>query len=209
MSRRALLMLTAIALLCAFGVAVYSDQQPARTKPVREERIHTSGGAGAPETLEALFAMSPLVVDATVLESRPVDRVLPSADPANETLIVQTAHALKINEVFRSVRPQPQGRRIEVLQLGGERDRGDYIESVIDETFPPLQKGARYLLFLTPYAPSDGMFTLATGTSDSVLRLENDATIKTNGRSNLARQLERYSHGELINVLRNLRESGR
>lgn len=100
-----------------------------------------------------------------------------------------------------------QGKRIEMTQLGGERDRGDYIESVVDERFPPLRRAERYVFFLRPSPSGDGTFLVSTGTPDGVLALEPDTTVKAWGTSQLARHLERYSRPELINALRDLRES--
>lgn len=198
-----------VGLLLALGATVARSQQPSQ-KPVKERTIHSAGGQGAPSTLAKLYEISPLVIDATVQASRPVDRVLKAKPPGEDTVIVQTAHTLVINEVFKDVVSGGiQGKRVELVQLGGERDRGDYIESVVDEGFPPLRRGERYLFFLKPSPSGDGTYLVSTDTPDGVLLLDPYATVKARGSSRLARQLEQSSQADLINALRNLRDGGR
>lgn len=195
-----------LALLLAAGTTVSLSQQPEK-KPVKERTIHSAGGLGAPTSLRELYAMSPVVIDATVQDARPVDQDLKSAPPQQDTVIVRTAHTLKVKEIFKEAIPGGiQDKRIEIIQLGGERDRGDYIESVVDERFPPLRRGERYGFFLRPSPSGDGTFIISTESPDGVLALEPDGTVKGRGASELDRYLERYTHFDLINALRDLRE---
>ena len=189
--------------LCAAGPP---GDQPVQ-KPIKERTVHSAGGLGAPLSLPELYAMSPLVIDATVQGERPVDQVLESALPGHDTVIVMTAHSLVVNEVFKDAVPGGiQGRRIEITQLGGARDRGEYIESVVDERFPPLKRGERYIFFLRPSSTADEAYLVSTGSPDGVLSLDVDGTVKSRGSSRLARDLERYTHFDLTNALRDLRE---
>lgn len=205
--RKSVPVLCATALLIALGAAGSLSQQRPK-KPVKERTIHTSGGVGAPATLAELYAMSPLVIDATVQGARPVDRQLKTS--TSETVLIQTAHTLSINEVFRDTIPRGVGgKRIETVQIGGERDRGEYIESLVDERFPLLRRGERYILFLKPAPSGDGTFVVSTESPDGVFALESDATVKGKGAGKLGRKLERYSQSDLLNALRDLRDSGR
>lgn len=200
-----LCLLLSLTLIITQSGGLTAQQQP--HKPVKQRTIHSAGGIGAPPTLSELFDLSPLVVRATVVGSRALDRILPSDDPRNRTIVVETAHTLSVHEIFRdAVQGGIKGRRVEVVQLGGDRDRGAYIESVIDDAFPPLRHGLPYVLFLKPSPRNDGTFVVATETSDSVLILADDATVKTRGRSRLATDLERFTHGDLLNALRDLRD---
>jgi hypothetical protein len=195
-----------VVLLLVLGAAVSVREQPAK-KPVKERTIHSAGGLGAPPSLPELYAMSPLVIDATVQMARPVDQIIKSTSSLPDTVIVMTAHGLAVNEVFKDAIPGGiKGKRIELTQLGGERDRGDYIESVVDERFPPLKRGERYVFFLKPSTANDGTYLVSTGSPDGVLALDPDGTVKARGSSRLARDLERYTNFDLINALRDLRE---
>ncbi|MDQ3418990.1 MAG: hypothetical protein M3541_09435 [Acidobacteriota bacterium] len=206
MSRTIMLTVLVIA-----GLAYVTERGPHAEpqKPVKHRTLHIDGGPGTPSNLEGLWEASPLIVDATIRHSRPADRVLKGTSPEGFSL-VQSAHELVLNEVFRDIGgATTAGKRIEVRQIGGNRDRGTYVESVDDDTFPRLRKGERYVFFLRPSPDGDGTYVTATNTADSALLLAEDATVRPRGNSEVARHLQRYNREELLNLLRNMKEAQR
>lgn len=115
---------------------------------------------------------------------------------------------LRLVETFRNTTGQ-ELPHVEVVQIGGERDRGDDILSVTDPTFPRFRQGERYVLFLKRSTTGDGTYIMATDTPDSALLLDADATVKPRGRSQLARSLTRYSREDLLNRFRTMADRGR
>lgn len=119
---------------------------------------------------------------------------------------MRTAYSLKVNEVFRDTAGATlSDKRLEVIQIGGERDRGDHIESVTDPTFQRLRAHERFVFFLKPSPAGNGMSVMAT--ADSAFALTNVATVDARGRSRLALQVERYTHEEFLTVLRKVSRS--
>ena len=200
-------------LLTALGIAIasltgsaYLIVQEKPPKPVKERTTHFDGGRAVPDTFEGLWSISSLIVDATISGSRPADTVLTSPSDGAETVTVQTAYRLKITEIFKdSLDATKGGAPIEVLQVGGDRDRGDHIESVSDPTAPKLRVGERYLFFLERArgaGAAKGTFRMATGGPDSVAVLADDETVQNHGKSKVSEELGRYSRVELLHRLR-------
>jgi hypothetical protein len=201
--------LITVALVAAGAYFDHAPTAGAGQKPVVPRPLHFDGGLGAPPTLEELWRMSPLVIDARVRAKRPADQtILLPGDPPH--VFVKTAYELAIQEMFKDETDVgATNRTIEVTQDGGERDRGDFIESFYDDQYPPLQLHERYVFFLKPSVLKDGTFTVATDTADSALLLAPDATVKSRGRSKLARQMERFSREGVLKALRDLKEAGK
>lgn len=170
-------------------------------KPTKQRTIHIDGGRGAPPTLEQWWAISPLVVDATVQRDRPLDRTLSNVPDT----VIQTAYELHVNEVFRDV-ARAADKRVEFVQRGGDRDNGDYIDSVEEEGFPRLRVGERYVFFLKPSRYNPGTYVTATDTPDSLVLLAPDGRVIARGHSNMAAKVERFNREELLNFLRSLKE---
>ena len=100
--------------------------------------------------------------------------------------------------------------QIEVIQIGGDRDRGPYIESVQDQAFPRFKPGERYVLFLKPDRDGRGMYVPVTNTADSAFLVDDDGRLQARGRTSLAKQIEKEGRAVLADKLRRLhQERGR
>lgn len=180
-------------------------------KPVKTIEIHGDGGIGPVGSLDALWSLSPLVVDAVIERSRPADRVMKvPGRPTENQVWVQTAYRLKINEVFRDTLGLTRsGLTLEVLRTGGDRELTDRVESFVDPTFNKFRRGERYVLFLKPSRAADGTFVMATDSHHSAFLLPEDATVRARGSDKASLALEELSREELLNRLRMRREAGR
>lgn len=198
-----------ISLLLLLGVLAVAhrlsapEAQAEGQKPIKHTDDHVDGGVGAPATLNELWGMSPLVVDAVVVKARPFDKKLDKFGQSTHEM-VRTAYELKITEVFKG--GVSEGRIVEVMQIGGDRDRGAYIESVHDPTFKRMRLSERYILFLKPSINDKGIYRVVTDTADGVFLLAEDGTVEARGRSQLAQDLERHARETLLNLLRDLRD---
>ncbi|HXG54005.1 MAG TPA: hypothetical protein VNJ03_01380 [Vicinamibacterales bacterium] len=79
---RATLVYTTLGVLVTVAaLAFWTGEDPSaeRQKPTKSRTMHTDGGVGAPDTTDELWAMSPLVVDALIKNSRPADTTLTGA----------------------------------------------------------------------------------------------------------------------------------
>jgi hypothetical protein len=209
--------ITAVAVLFITTPAgpVFPDQAPraAPQKPIVHRSHHVDGGVGAPATLEELWRMSPVIVDAEIRTARPADLTMappPGRLDMQPAVFVQTAYELRVREILKdATNGQITRKLIEVVQIGGDRDRGDVIESVSDPTFPRLELDERYIFFLKPNRSGDGALQMATDSADSALLLADDATVRARGTSAISATVEKYNREDLLNVLRNLRDAWR
>lgn len=206
-----LVLASAISVLVLTGLysQTYHRTQAAPQKPVKHKTIHIDGGLGAPATLEELWRITPLIVRAEVHRGRPFDLTLPGPDQPRD-VFVRTAYTFAVNELFKNATGEEREvTEVEVVQLGGDRDRGTVIESVTDPTFPRFRQGEQYVLFLKPSPKKDGTYVMATDTPDSAFLLAADATVIPRGRSSLAQSLSKYNREDFLNLLRGFAEAGR
>ena len=171
-------------------------------KATRQHITHYEGGAGAPETLAALWQMSDVVVEAVVVGVRPDDRVVPVPNAAPMT-IVKSIYQFQVKSVLKSDDRSGQLPTIDVERMGGTRDRGDYIDEYIDESFPAFRMDERYILFLKP-TRHETVYQLATDTADSAVLFDNSHVVPR-GKSTLARSFEGFSPDQLVARLKELK----
>jgi hypothetical protein len=152
--------LTVFAIGVAFATAVVIASSHGRqksNKPVKESYIFNEWKAP-----EATLTDTILAVDAVVRV-----RVLGSTVRDTEDLV--TAYRLKVEEIIQAFGGRAVDEsEITLLRKVGERDRGAYIERMIESpTFTPIELGHEYVLFLQ-WSPSSGAWTPAIG-PDGVL----------------------------------------
>ena len=111
-----------------------------------------------------MLAEVDLVSSGSVVGARPADSIDPSGVRNVRTLFKVTA-----TEVFRNISSQVVDDAIEVARSVGERDRGAYIERVIQDGFPSFEIGRNYLMFLK-WSNAQNAWVPAFG-PDSVLDL--------------------------------------
>jgi hypothetical protein len=179
------------------------DTVPAQApqKPVRTVQIHTDGGPGTPATLEGLWRQSDLVAHVEIAQSQPDNRTFTTREGGGPYISIKTTYSSNILEVFKSKDGAPPSVDIELM--GGRRDRGSYIEEIVDDRTPPLKVGARYYVFLR-MATGAQTFLPATADSNSFLRFEGGRLI-SQGKSDLMRSLARHTPDELASALRSLK----
>lgn len=199
------ILVSGIVLVHGTSGTAHADTQ----KPVKTREMHGDGGPGPAQSLDALWTMSPLIVDAVIKSVRPADQLMrvPGRPSSEDQIWVQTAYQLEINEVFRdSLGLLKASRPIEVLQTGGDRDRGDHVDSVIDPTFTRFRRGERYVLFLKPLRGAEGLLVAAAGAHSTFL-LADDATVIPRGEDKVSLELGRHSREDFLNRLRTIREA--
>jgi hypothetical protein len=132
-----------------------------------------------------------------VVQGTPNDSTFTPRQGGGPYSLVKTLYPSNVVEVFKSVSTPPSSIDIELI--GGKRDRGDYIEDVVNERTPPLKTGARYIVFLRA-ASSSRTYVPATSDASSFFRLEG-ATLSSTGKSDLAHLLAKGTQDELIDRL--------
>ena len=114
-------------------------------KPVRETVTTGCRAGDPPRNLADLVKQVDAVAHVRVLAQRGEDRLPPQA---NRSVLI-TRNTVDILAVFKAHRRWPAvGKRGEVLQQGGDLDRGDYIEVSRQICLDPLFVGREYVLFL-------------------------------------------------------------
>jgi hypothetical protein len=133
----------------------HGGQKP--NKPVRESFIFTEWKGP-----KATLADTILAVDAVV-------RVRVLGSTVRDTKDLVTAYRLKVEEIIQAFGGRAvDASEITLLRDVGERDRGAYIERLIENPpFPPIELGHEYVLFLN-WSPSRGAWEPAIG-PDSVI----------------------------------------
>jgi hypothetical protein len=199
---------TMIALTLAVVGAGPAPVDRGAQKPVRTIDIHGDGGIGPVKSLDELWSLSAIVVDAIIQSSRPADIVMKvPGRPAEDQVWAHTSYKLEINEVFRdTLGVTSKGEPLEVLRAGGKRERSDRIDNFVDSTFEPFQVGERYVFFLRPSRAKSGTFVMATGTHHSAFLLPDDATVLPRGIDTTSRSLGELSREEFLLRLRMRRE---
>lgn len=122
--------------------ALYAVQP--QDKPVRTERVFTEF-FGPPPSLPEMMNAAEAVARVRLERERPHDRQF-----AHEVgPRVMTLHTGVVLEVFKNdaTHPLVEGEGIGVIRQGGRRDRGQHIEDVVQDGFPPFHHG-EYVLFL-------------------------------------------------------------
>jgi hypothetical protein len=169
---------------------------PAQAKPIVSEPIYGDYFAPPPASLDALLSMSPVVVEATILETRPADRV--QVSEGKTAILVFTIFTLGSLDWIKPSSGQMSAQSLELRLPGGVRDRGAKIVSTVDRRFPAPKVGERYLLFLRP---DRGFYVPAANGPESAFKIR-DETIVPIGRSPLSRSLDGQSRTAVAASLR-------
>ena len=142
-------------------------------KPVKQSYIYGEF-QGPPDSLTEMVLKVDAVVRVRVVAAVPHD---PDPHDTNPPRVITafTCRVLEILHAFGGHSVDPN--RLQVLLIGGDRDRGAYVERVIHSGFPLLETGHEYLLFLlwdeafiggwTPSFGPNGVFDITTGVVDT------------------------------------------
>jgi hypothetical protein len=175
----------------------------AQDRPVKDEALFLDYGGRPARTIDELLMRSPLVLEATVLATRPADDVQRVRDDEfphkmDETRSVRTAYRLgQIEWVKTHAMGAPTGT-IEVILPGGVRDVEGQLVNYYDPAFPAPKVGERYLFFLTP---GIGGWELAYQGPESAFRIEAGRLVPL-GRSELSRSLAGRERRTAIDEIR-------
>lgn len=168
---------------------------PIRGKPV-QEWIMTGCDQVPPPALTDFANSVGAVARVRVVTQKVEDHVPPSAKQS----YVVTRSFVRVLEAFKG---HPHlaavGRLSEVLQVGGEMDRGRFIEVVSRHKL--LRRGAEYVVFLVEDSWFGGWTTAFCDLG--VLRLDGDR-VRSEGNDGFAREWEGKHREELLLALRNL-----
>jgi hypothetical protein len=176
------------------------DVQTTNAKPIRTVTTHPDFIAPPPSLNEAMLSTD-LIVRGRIIGSVPRDKT----HAANRGIWIRSGHRVEVLEVFLApAGVDVEAREITVIQTGGDRDRGDHIERLTTASFPLLENGKEYVLFLeradvsdwgSAYGP-DGVFENMNGQVHPI------------GTSELSVRLRTRPWPEFLVLLRNLGVGG-
>lgn len=181
----------------ALGLMVLAPL-PVRSQgaPIETGHIHHDYTDAPPASLTALLERSTIVVEATIVASRPASLIFGSgADRVESTL---TAFELgQIDWIKAPVGGIPTGP-VELILAGGIRHVGSRTVRIVDPAFPLPKPGERLLLFLTP--GMGGYVPAAHGPESAFVVL--GGQVRAVGQSELSRQLAGAGRAALLAELR-------
>lgn len=146
-------------------------------KPVRVVHLHGDGGPAPPRNLDELLQRSSLVVDGVVEGARAADRNM-GIIAGRQEFMVRTAYTFRVRAAFK-VEPAWNAEAISVDVMfwdTGDRDRGAYIERIVNDRLQALRVGDAYLLFLHREAGA-AWFAPTTEGDASVFELRDSAVV--------------------------------
>jgi hypothetical protein len=185
--------------LCLIGVAVALTtvcliaQGPG--KPVKTDIINTHFKA-PPHSLSEMLTQVDAVVRGRIIGGSPRDLNL-GGRPGARVMTSYGFQVLEVLHVFGSF--SIASDKISILREGGSRDRGPYVESVVQEGFPPFDVGHEYVLFLKW---SDGLegWVPAFG-PDGVVDLQS-GRVQTPGTSTLMNSQRGKTAADFVRLVR-------
>jgi hypothetical protein len=189
--------LTPWALICLLFFHAYGLAQA--QKPVRTTEFHTDGGAVPPDTLEELWALADVVIEGVIAGTRSADLTHPTDSSISLTFTVYEVSPIQVFKRDSHLAATPT--KIDVQRPGGIRDRGAYVEDLVDTRLPHFRRDERYVLFLKYL--TDGKYTLAPVGASAVFWL-NAAKPVPRGNSTLDRAIGTLNNGQLFDRLRRL-----
>lgn len=126
----------AIGIVSVRGTATFSNRQ----KPIKIE-YHNTMFKAPPFSLEGMIAEADLVIVGRLVGS--------DARYEPDGVHLLTAHRVKVDELLHIKSGfAPPGAELLFVRNGGELDEGTHVKRVVEESFPPLTNGNRYVLFL-------------------------------------------------------------
>lgn len=160
------------------------------------EQIVTGCDVPPPPTLEALWREVPVVARVRVAGQR-----TSLVEPGAELGHLVTASQLEPLEVFKAAGDWRQRPSVpEVVQPGGELDRGAYLQITSQPSFTLLRPHSEYVLFLQRSEPAE--WTAAYCAAGALMR--DGERVKTEGWSDLARTWNQKPWEALLTRLRAL-----
>jgi hypothetical protein len=178
-----------ITLLATLSLVERDAEVSAQAKR-RVEHTFRNEGRGAATTLPTLVDRADLIVEGTITGDRRADY-----DSRPSTL-----YSLVLNAVLKvSSRVPPPvrvGNTIEVLRIGGVREKPDQVDVYYPEGYPLFSQGQQFLMFLRanqwdPSAPFTGVYFTEVGLGpDSVFHLLPGGRLKAAGRNRLSLDIE-------------------
>ena len=186
-----------LALATVLSVTVVARQ--GTTKPVKTDVVHQNPKF-IPVSEDALIAGSPFIIRGTVLNSREKDLVTPTDDKGGVASLPRTTFAVRVSEVFKSDDPTiTTGSEIELLMLGGLRDRGDHVYALKVGGLEMPGVGDDVVLMLRK--DTGGVFALATESGDSIITVRGNR-IESQAKSSGGRAMGQRSLSTLLQLLR-------
>ncbi|HZR22105.1 MAG TPA: hypothetical protein VFA59_00875 [Vicinamibacterales bacterium] len=110
-------------------------------KPIKHRAVHFEGLV-IPEDLKQLSAASDAICVVRINNQA-------QADVFDPVYVVGTKYGFTVEEIIKSDSRLLQiGAMSDVYRMGGDRDKGDHIDSVDERDFPRFVIGREYILFL-------------------------------------------------------------
>jgi hypothetical protein len=148
---------------------------------------------------DQLWQESSLIAEVAIESSQPLD--VQSGTHVSE----YTVHTARVIEAFKpSNQVTSAGSSIQIRRVGGDRDRGDRIERIVEEGFQPFRPGEQYVLFLSELIADGHVFYSPITGPDGSLRV-GAAGLQTEGRRSFSTELAGLGSGGLQQWLRNKR----
>jgi hypothetical protein len=170
-----------IAVLLACGLAVMGLKAQSDQKPV-VRTIQNVYEPGHIRSMGELWQRATAVVDVEIIAMESRDKEVSPGPPGRTgpppLPRVMTAFTAKVRTIYKLGPKSPEaaiGQTIAIERQGGSRDRGSYIEEVVDEHYPLFKVGERYVLFLTDSAPTYSYFGVIS--ADGVFQVVNDRVV--------------------------------
>lgn len=186
-------------ILCVIGVAVALTTAhlvaQVQSKPVKTAVINTHFKA-PPDSLSEMLTKVDAVVRGRIVSASSQDLNL-AGRPGVRVMTSYRFHIIEVMHVFGSFSIATDN--IAILREGGTRDRGSYVESVIQEGFPPFDIDHEYILFLKWSEGSNGWIP-AFG-PDGVVDLQG-GRVRTPGTSQLMTSQRGKTAADFVRLVR-------
>lgn len=174
----------------ALGAGPITDQKPVT------RLINRPTPSPAPASTELLWAWADAVVDARVVGNTVRER-FPGSTRLDPDLA--TEYSFHVSEVLKQSQEHPISRTVSVVFPGGVKEYPDRILEIVQEGFPPPQKGTSLVLFLR-WSPSNDSYIPLHG-PEGVFDVSGDR-VQSPGQSAMARSNAGKSVATFLKELR-------
>jgi hypothetical protein len=165
------------------------------SKPVKTYGIYTYF-YGPPDSLAKMISDADAVVRGKIVGNAPRDLDLGDIPKARVT----TVYRFKVLEIIHALGGyNVDPTEIFVLREGGVRDRGDHLERVVEDRFPPFDQGHQYILFLR-WDKTLNVWVPAFG-PDSVLDIET-GRVESPGSAKVTKEQKGRTATEVLERIR-------
>jgi hypothetical protein len=139
-----IVLITVLSMVVGQGTAGGLQAPQDLAKPVQTDVIYTRF-YGPPDSLSEMITKADAVVRGRIVGAAPLDLDLDQVRGGR----VMTVYRFAVLEIMHTVGGHiVDPHQIVILREGGQRDRGSFIQRVVQDGFPPFEHGHEYLVFL-------------------------------------------------------------